>query len=452
MRGTLQKAARCAAFSVSIALASVGAAPSATGIAPGPLKTGSLAGGGTYVISHSDAAPVAAISLWYRAPSSGFAPTATPGIGRLAAAAVAASAPITGTPLSRLVDRVGGRISVSSYPDSVAISTIVPADRAAEIVRAITVSYFAPVLTDDGLKVARRDIAEDAFFRSFNPDETIDDQLAGALFSDGPAHQPAVANPSAIERIPMSAVESFAKRAFRSANAVLVVTGAVDASVIATAVPGRPDPAPSAEPFLASTPVLHPAPIATSSAEAGAGIAWTGPPIENEREATAMDFIVDYLFRADYGKAQSAIALSKSTLVGKYVTYHNPGVVFISISGGDAIAAREIVLRSLATAQIPLEPAAFAAARSAFAYHIASDVQTPGELADTLGWYTVEGDPGYAPGSNGRAGKYFAAVDALTPEFVAATVKKYINGPSVSLDISAKAPDKTAKPSAGRIQ
>ncbi|GAC1541672.1 MAG: hypothetical protein NVS2B17_19330 [Candidatus Velthaea sp.] len=438
MRGSFLKAALCAAFALSAVLPAV-AAPAG----PDPLlTTGSLAGGGTYVIRRSDVAPVAAIALWYRAPASGFeAHTPVPGIGRLAAAAVAASAPITGTPLSRLISLAGGRLAVSSYPNSVAISVLVPADRAADVIRAMTVSYFAPVLTDAGLKIARQDIAEDAFFRSFNADDAIGDALTAALFSDGPAHQPAIAKPVDIGKISMERVRAFAERAFRPANAVLVVTGAVDASVLEKAVPGRTGAAAGVEPPLVAKTVAVPSPVATSGSENGAGFAWSGPAITDEREATALDFITDYLFRADTGRLQSVVAPTKSSLNGKYVTYHDPGVLIITISGGDVPAARKIVADALLAARAPMDAATFAAARSAFAYHILSDIQTPGELADTFGWYTVEGDPEYAPGARGLAGKYFMAVQSLTPEFVAQTVGKFLGKPGATVEVVAKTPE-----------
>ncbi len=112
--------------------------------------TGTLAGGGTYLIRPAGGASVAAVALWYRAPQGGFGTEAVPGLGRLAAAAIAASKPVTGTALSQFVRQVGGKLSVAAYAESVAVSVLVPADRAADAVKALTRSYFAPVLTDAG--------------------------------------------------------------------------------------------------------------------------------------------------------------------------------------------------------------------------------------------------------------------------------------------------------------
>ena len=440
-RRLLSKAALAAAFTISSLQPAAAAAP----VAPANLASGALPGGGQYVISHTDIAPVAAIALWYRAPASGFDAAAVPGLGHLAAATVAASAPITGTPLGRYVGDLGGRIAISSYPDSIAISALVPADSAANVVHAITVSFFAPVVSADGLRLAQRDVGEEAFFRQFNSEQTIDDALDGALFSDGPARFPSLGPSADVAKIGLDQVKAYAERAFRPSNAVLVVTGAVDESVIATAVPGRADAQPHPEPPLEAHLVPQPQPVATTGVEAGQGLGWVGPAIGDEREATALDFVTDYLFRADTGTVQRAVAATKSSVSGKFVTYHDPGVLLVTISGGDVTTARKVVDDALAAAHKPLDKSAFAAAREAFLYHMLSDVQTPGGMADTLGWYTVEGDQAYAPGAGGLGSRYFAVAGSLTPAFVAATVNKYLGRPGAVVAVEAKKPEKTNK-------
>ncbi len=431
---------------VALAAAFVFSGHCAAGAAAPPpasnISNGMLPGGGQYVVSHTDAAPVAAIALWYRAPSSGFEAAGVPSLGHLAAATVAGSAPITGTPLGRYIAELGGKIAISTYPDSVAISTLVPAENAADVVHAMTVSFFAPVVTAEGLKVAQRDVAEVAFYRQFNAEESIDDALIASLLHDGPARYPTLGESSDVAKITLAQVKDFAQRAFRPANAVLVVTGAVDAGIVATAVPGRTDAAPRSEPPLSTREAVQPAPVMTSGAEPGQGLGWAGPAISNEREATALDFITDYLFRADTGTVQRAVAATKSTISGKFVTYHDPGVVLVTISGGDVSASRRMVDDALAGARKPLDRATFNAARDAFRYHILSDIQTPGGLADTLGWYTVEGNPSYAPGAGGATGRYFTAAGALTPAFVAATVEKYLSRPGAVIAVDSRRSEK----------
>ncbi len=440
-RQLVSKAALTAAFTVFGLLPAGAAAP----VAPSNVSSGALPGGGQYVISPSAVAPVAAIALWYRAPASGFDAPAVPGLARLAAATVAGSSPITGTPLGRYVSELGGRIAINSYPDSVAISALVPAENAASVVHAMTVSFFAPVVTADGLKLAQRDVGEEAFFRQFNSEQTIDDALVGALFSDGPAHFPSLGPSADVAKIGLDTVKAYAERAFRPSNAVLVVTGAVDPSVVTTVVPGNPAALPRPEPPVVPHVVTDPQPVATTGVEPGQGLGWVGPPITDEREATALDFVSDYLFRPDTGSVQRAVAATKATVSGKFVTYRDPGVLLVTISGGDVSAARALVDSALAAARKPLERSAFGAARDAFMYHMLSDIATPGGMADTLGWYTVEGNQAYAPGAGGAASRYFADAASLTPAFVAATVDKYLGRPGAVVAVEAKKSENTSK-------
>jgi predicted Zn-dependent peptidase len=142
------------------------------------------------------------------------------------------------------------------------------------------------------------------------------------------------------------------------------------------------------------------------------------------------------LFYPDTGIVQKAVRTSGASVVGNFVTYHDPGVFLMTASGGDQTAVRTAVDAALQTIRRPLSSAAFEAARHQFIYHILSDGETPAELADTYGWYAVEGNPNYAPGEGGIAGAYLSAASALTPEFVAATAAKYLDRPGVSISVA----------------
>jgi len=189
----------------------------------------------------------------------------------------------------------------------------------------------------------------------------------------------------------------------------------------------------AAPPNVAANP---PGAAQTTGPEAGYGRAWTGPPIADELSATACDFLADYLFNPDTGVVQRATRGSGAVLVGTFVTYHDPGIFIVSTSGGDQAAVRTAIDAALRTIGTPLDPVAFEAARRRFLYHILSDASSPSSLADTFGWYTVEGNPAYAPGENGAQGRYFQAVDALTPAFVAATVTKYLSRPGAVVTVT----------------
>jgi predicted Zn-dependent peptidase len=238
----------------------------------------------------------------------------------------------------------------------------------------------------------------------------------------------------------MDTVRGYAERAFRPANAVLVMTGDVDASVLASALPGREGAAPGSESPAPETLAAGVVPVRTTGPEAGFGLGWAGPPITDEREATAFDFIADYLFYPDTGRVQKAVRNTGASLTGSFVTYHDPGVFLLTSAGGDQAAVHAAVDEALTAIRRPMAPAAFAAARRIFVYHILSDAETAISLADTYGWYAVEGNPGYAPGENGTAGRYLSAAAALTPDFVAATAAKYLDRPGAAVTIDPGTP------------
>lgn len=426
---------RAALAGAAFVLSGAGAA----GVPAAP-ATGALPGGGTYLLRPSAGPPVAGIALWYRAPASGFGTTPVPGIGRLAVSAVAASTPVTGTPLVAFVRQVGGRLTIAAYPDSVAVSLLVPAARAADAVRALTRSYFAPVLTADGLTRARQDVLEDGQLRGFNANAAISDALYGSLFASGPAKIPVFASTGPVADLTLDNVRAYAERAFRAANATLVVTGDVDAAAIAAALPGGARATPGAESAPPNVVAAPPAPVQTSAPQAGFGRAWAGPPIADELAATAFDFIADYLFYPDTGVVQRATRSSGAVLVGTFVTYHDPGVFLCTSTGGDQPAVQAAVDAALRAIRTPLAPAAFETARRHFLYHVLSDGATPSGLADTFGWYAVEGNAGYAPGEGGAAGRYLMAAAALTPDFVAATAAKYLDRPGATVTVLSSAP------------
>ncbi len=431
---------------VRAALAGAALVLSVAGAGPDPASpaTGSLPGGGTYLLRPLAGAPDAAIALWYRAPADGFGATPIPGLSRLAAAAISASEPITGTPLATFARQIGGRLSLATYPDSVAVSLLVPAGRAADAVRALTRSYFAPVLTDAGLARARQDLLEDGQLRSFNHDVAITDALYAALFASGPDKVPTFAAGGPLADLTIDAVRAFAERAFRPGNAILVATGNVDMTAIGAALPGRDGAAPGAEPPAPNAVAAPPAPVQTTGPESGFGRAWAGPPIADEAAATAFDFIADYLFFPDTGIVQREMRRSGAVLVGTFVTYHDPGIFVVSSTGGDQAAVRTAVDAALQTIREPLDATTFEAARQRFLYHILSDAATPATLSDTYGWYTVEGNPAYAPGEGGMSGHYLSAVMGLTPATVAAVAAKYLDAPGALVTV-APAPGPGAK-------
>jgi len=86
---------------------------------------------------------------------------------------------------------------------------------------------------------------------------------------------------------------------------------------------------------------------------------------------------------------------------------------------------------------------AFASARAGFEYRLLTDLETPAELADTFGWYAVEGNFAYAPASS----RYFHVAAELTPQAVARTVARYLTASPAVVTLVRARPAATPKPS-----
>ncbi len=392
-------------------------------------QSGALPHGGTYVIDPDTTVASAAIALWFRAPGAGY-DDSTPGIAELAATAAAVAPLASGKSLFALVHSVGGELNVEVYPDIVGIATVVPASASRRVVAAITAAYYAPSVDDVAVKTARANAAVLGVQQRYEADATLHDLLFKQIFATGPAHySPLPASVAEITSISTAQIGAFAKRAFRSENSFLALSGNVDASSL-TAVtdgggPGRMDP-----PYD-STLAASPASATTSALIGGIGLAWIGPPITDEKASTALDFIADYLFREETGVVTRQLdqSASDAAVVGQFITLHDPGVMVVTIGGDHADQVRDRVLGALSAMRTPMDAQTFNAAREAFLYHVASDTQTPQERADNLGWYDVEGDPGYAPGI--ADGTYGRSVRSLDPAYVADVVKHYLATPVV---------------------
>jgi predicted Zn-dependent peptidase len=367
----------------------------------------------------------AAIDLWFRAPSNGYDGT-SPGLARLSATAAAATTLAGGRSLVALVRSVGGSLAIDVYPDMVGVSAVVPATVARRVVATMSAAYFEPAITDDALKIARTDLAVLAAQQRYYPDDLVHNALFAELFSAGPAHVAPIPDElGAIKSITLEAANDFAKRAFRSANATFALAGNVDPSLLDAVTAGSPG---TADAPIVSTVAPAPQNETIDAAVAGQGVAWTGPPISDERAATAMDFVADYLFRDGTGIVSKTIDPTSDNYVnGQFITLHDPGVMLVSIGGSKSTAIETQVVSAVESMRTPLDPAAFAAARQAFLYHLAADSQTPDEQAANLGWYATEGNAAYAPSSDQSA--YWKAAESLDPQYVASVVKRYLAHP-----------------------
>jgi predicted Zn-dependent peptidase len=404
-------------------------------------QKGNLPRGGSYVLAPDPTVGAAAVELWFRAPAAGY-DDATPGLARLAATAAAASPLASGKSLFELVHSAGGQLNINVYPDIVGIGAIVPAGAARRVVAAITGAYFAPAITDGAVKTAQRDAAVLAVQQRYSTDLTLHDALFGKVFSAGPAHYPPLPDSvPAIARITTADVTAFAKRAFRSGNGMLTLAGNVDASSIDAVTDGSGG---GTDAPIDSTLSHDTGASNINASVSGVGLAWTGPAIADEKAATALDFIADYLFRDETGVVSKALdAENRDAFVtGQFVTLHDPGVMLVTIGGDDRNAVKQQILDQLTKLEQPIAQPQFDAAREAFLYHIASDTQTPQEEADNLGWYNAEGAFGYAPGASG--GEYERVARSLDPQYISQIVRRYLTNPVIVNLIVAAPPKESA--------
>ncbi|HET9029403.1 MAG TPA: insulinase family protein [Candidatus Aquilonibacter sp.] len=389
--------------------------------------SGALPHGGTYVLYRDQTIAAAAVDLWFRAPAAGYG-TAAPGIGRLAATAAAAATLESGKSLYAFVRSVGGRLTINVYPDIIGVSAMVPASAARRTIAAMSAAFFSPSIDAQALKIARQDAAVLTVARTYSSDDVLHDALFASIFSGGPAHYaPLPDTVSALTSVTLDDVRSFARRAFRSANATLSLAGNVDPAEIGAVTAGTPG---SPDAPLHSDVASDPKSTTISGNVGGIGIAWTGPPIGDEKAATAMDFIADYLFRDQTGVVAKTIpATSSAYLSGQFITLHDPGVMLVTIGGAAPDALRKQILDAVAELATPLDAKTFAAARNAFLYHLGVDTQQPVQQADNLGWYSVEGNASYAPTDPNST--YWQAAESLDPGYVASIAKRYLSHPVV---------------------
>ncbi|MBV8116790.1 MAG: insulinase family protein [Candidatus Eremiobacteraeota bacterium] len=387
-------------------------------------QKGVLPRGGSYVLDPNPTLGAAAIALWFRAPGAGY-DNATPGIARLAATAAAVAPLASGKSLAELVRTFGGELNINVYPDIVGIGVVVPSAAARRAVAAMTAAYFAPAIDAASVKTAQRDAAVLAVQQRYSVDLTLHDLLFKQMFSSGPAHySPLPDSVAQIARIAPDSVATFAKRAFRSGNGVLTLAGNVDASSISAVTDGSGNGMDA--PYDSMLSGVMGTTTAAGSVQ-GVGLAWVGPPISDEKAATALDFIADYLFRDETGVVTRALGARDAYVVGQFITLHDPGIMLVTIGGSEGKNAKQQVLDQLGKMTSPMDRQTFAAALEAFLYHIASDTQTPQEQADNLGWYAVEGSEGYAPGDAG--GEYERNARTLDPQYVSDIVRKYLMTP-----------------------
>jgi len=434
----MRRMAAIAAALLTLAVPAAALPCAAAGISQ---QRGDLPKGGSYVLEPNSTIGAAGVGLWFRAPGAGY-DNASPGIAHLAATAAAVAPLAGGKSLLALIDSIGGKLNINVYPDIVGIGATVPASAARRVIAAMTAAYFAPAIDDSAVKAAQRDAAVSAVAQRYSADLTLHDLLFAQIFSAGPAHYPPLPDSiSTIAALSPSSVSAFAKRAFRSANAMLTLTGDVDATSLSAVTDGS-GASPMDPPFDSTLSGATGANDVNAAID-GRGYAWVGPPISDSRAATAMDFVADYLFRDGTGLVARDVASDDAFVAGQFVTLHDPGVMVVTMGGGDEAKAERAVRARLTAMEQPLDAHAFSAALEAFLYHVASDTETPITRSDNLGWYAVEGNPLYAPGDASE--EYQRTARSLDPQYVAGMVRRYLANPvSIKLLVPANQPKGSA--------
>ena len=387
---------------------------------------GELRSGASYSFAVDPSSPTAAIGLWLRVPASGYSFDA-PGIADLAAHALADAPIVGGTSLREIVDNAGGTLEIEPSPNLLGISVVVPKAEAPAALHALTQAYFAGSIDEKSLDEARHETSVRAVEERFNIESELQSHLFAALFSNGPMHAPVYPNSaSSLDAIHLQRVQRFAERAFRPGNASLSFAGAVDGTLLGniSAVGRSGTDAPIESPLGASA--------STQSVEGSSqaiAIGFAGPPITSRDDATALDFIASALLDEQLGRALPLP--SGNVAVARFVTLQRVGVFTIFGVGSDPKKMKSVLLEDLARLRTPLSQPRFQRLLRAFQFHIASAIDVPQGLADNLGWYAASGDAAYAPGLPG--GEYARSVARLTPNRVAATVRRYLEHPTTIL-------------------
>jgi len=409
-------------------------------LAPGETT---LADGLTLMVRRLHSSPTVAVEVWLSVPSDGYGPS-KPGIARLAALAVAYES-FGGSSLRDLVRTDGGQISVTVYPAATEIAMIVPSYDGPAVIAAMLNRVFHPSIDNQAFSDARQRLAAQQAAYQGATELVLRDGAFAALFSSGSYHVSPYGTSSSLGDMASDDVRSFLSRGYTPGDAIFVVAGDVDQAATSAYISAHA-PLPAAVSAVpASALASHPGTNMIAGAQAsgsGVAMAWAGPPISDERAATAMDFLSDYLLRPDVGTAAAAIRTQNPNLEvgGEFVTLRDPGVFYVTVTGSnvDATSTLAMVRSAIGRAvSTTMSTPDFARALDAYRTHALRDnADSPQTIADNYGWYFVHGAPAYSPSAtdNELAGDYYAQVASLTPQYVTEVAKRYLtSAPAVAV-------------------
>ena len=426
-------------------LSSLLAAPSiarASELAPGETV---LPDGLTTQVRHATGSGAVALEIWIRCPANGWNGS-QPGIARLTALATLA-AKSGGTSLRDLVRERGGQVAVSVFQTATEFAILAPAPDAAALQDELVRRVFHPSLDPAAFDDARTRLAEEQAAAVQSGAEVLREQVFASLFASGPLHDSTYGDGQSLHAASLADVHEFAVRSYVAGASALVAVGNADAAALTSHLLAVAPPSGSgtAVPLSATAPAqAYPLSIASTQADVpGVALAWAGPPISDQRAATAMDFLSDYLADARAGAfARAARAANPGVEVnGQFVTLENPGLFYVSASGDgvDPVATEKALRDALAPVVARALPRAqFADALEAYETRLLRQMDSPQGLADNYGWYFAQNAPAYAPSATDgvMGGRYFANAAALTPEFVHDVARRYLGATPIVITLS----------------
>jgi predicted Zn-dependent peptidase len=404
-----------------------------------------LPDGLTAIVKHATASGSVALEIWIRCPADGWS-ASEPGIARLAAYA-AASSKSHGISLRDLVRADGAQLSISVFQSATEIAILAPSYAAADLQDALVRRVLRPLIDSTSLDESKVRLAAQQAAAAQGTDSVLREGVFSSLFAAGPMHDSTFGDPKSLKAATVDDVRSYAYRAYVPAGAIYVAVGDVDAAAFMSRLSAAAPPAVSPVALPASQTAAAPAGPVTLPAlfalTPGVALAWVGPPIADQRAATAMDFLSDYLADTQAGTLARAAAQAHpgSAFSGQFITLENPGVFFVSAAGegvDPATMSRALqdALRPVLAQPLPRD--AFSQALSAFQSRLLRQMDSPQGLADNYGWYFAQGASAYAPSATDAdlGGAYFANAAALTPGFVHDIARRYLGAPPVTIVVT----------------
>ena len=394
-----------------------------------------LSDGLTLVARKATASPTVALEIWIKCPASGY-DGAHPGLARLTALAIVEQRS-GGSSLRDDARAAGAQIAVSVYQESTEIAILAPAYTSQALLDKLAQQALRPQLDERAFEAARQRLAAQQVASMEMPDEVLRDSLFARMFSAGPLHDSSFGDPKSLTALALGDLSAFVQRAYVPANEIVVAVGDVDAQEIGSYIQAIAPSAGAVQMMPQSTVAPYTdAPVALTRESlnvGGVAIGWVGPPIADQRAATAMDLMSDYLTHPTQGVLSKLMNAADADVdfSGQFVTLRDPGVFYVTASGEklDPTIATGIIRDAVRDAlHKPLSDAEFERARAAFVNHLLVSMQTSQGLADNYGWYFSQGAMPYSPSATDSAlsGAYFQAVASLTPQYVYSIATRYL--------------------------